>query len=199
MAEVTTTISKLRELIDGIDFAMLTTVDLDGSLRSRPMAVLQNNTGDVLWFFTNLDSPKVEEVERDRHVNVAFAAPGENRFVSVSGVASVVQDRNRIDELWRPACNAWLPMGKGKDDPNLALLRVRISHAEYWDAASSRMVQLDGFVKGHITARTVRPGDSRQLSFDEDAGRTSAYAHDKGTSKADPMTHIIEPIDESPD
>lgn len=197
MGEKTTTASKLTELIGGIEFAMLTTVEADGSLRSRPMAVQPSDAGNELWFFTNLDSLKVEEVEHDRHVNVAFAAPAENRFVSVSGFASVFQERGRIDELWHPAYSAWLPLGK--DDPHLALLRVWVAHAEYWDAASSRMVQLVGFPKPSLIGRTVRPGDSRQLSFDEDAGRTSAYAHDRGGSKADPMTHILLPLDETPD
>jgi general stress protein 26 len=190
-------IRKLKELIKDIQFAMLTTVEPDGSLRSRPMAAQSDAEVDELWFFTSTDSPKVNEVERDRHVNVAFADPNHNRFISVSGLATVIRDRDRIDEFWNPLHKAWFPLGK--DDPNIGLLRVRISHAEYWDTATSRMVQLAGLAKSIATGKPARPGEYRQLSFDEDAGRTSAYAHDKGEARVDPQTHILSPLDESLD
>ena len=144
-------IEKIRDLIKGIRFAMLTTVDTDGSLRSRPMATQEAEFDGELWFFTGASSPKVDEVERDHRVNVSYAAPDDNTYVSVSGTARLVRDKAKAKELWNPALKAWFP--EGLDDPDLALLRVRVEKAEYWDSPSSKMVQLYGLAKAVLTGK----------------------------------------------
>lgn len=143
------TVAKFSELIKDIHFAMLTTVVSDGSLRSRPMATLKTEFEGDLWFFTDDDSPKVDEIVEEHHVCVSFAAPDKQRYVSVSGLASLVRDKQRIAELWTPAAKAWFP--KGVDDPHLGLLRVRAQTIEYWDSPSNKMVQLYGFAKAVLT------------------------------------------------
>lgn len=144
-------IEKIRDLIKGIRFAMLTTVDTDGSLRSRPMAAQELEFDGELWFFTGASSPKVGEVERDHRVNVSFADPDDNTYVSISGTARLVRDKAKAKELWNPALKAWFP--QGLDDPELALLRVEVEKAEYWDSPSSKMVQLYGLVKATLTGK----------------------------------------------
>lgn len=142
-------LSKLREMIKDIDICMLTTCETDGSLRSRPMSTQEAETDGELWFFTAGDSGKAEEVRQDRRVNVSYAAPGKNRYVSVSGTAELVNDRKKIEELWKPILKVWFP--KGVEDPNLSLLRVSVEQAEYWDDSSSRMVQFFKMVKAAVT------------------------------------------------
>lgn len=137
-------IKTLRDLIKGIKFAMLTTVDEDGTLRSRPMATQQSEyTGD-LWFFTQAGAHKVHEVERQHQVNVSYADPDGQRYVSVSGTAELVRDRQKAAELWSPLYKAWFP--QGLEDRELALLCVGVEKAEYWASPSSRVAQLVGFV-----------------------------------------------------
>ena len=80
-----------------------------------------DQNGDI-WFFTQASSHKVTEIEKLPKVNVSFADPDNQRYVSVSGAAQLVRDRTRIDELWRPEFKIWFP--EGKDDPEIALLRV---------------------------------------------------------------------------
>jgi general stress protein 26 len=133
-------VRKLAEEIRGIRFAMLTTVEADGTLRSRPMAALGPSTEAELWFLTRADSPKVDEIARERHVNLSYASPAEDRFVSVSGSAELVRDPSKARELWSPALNAWFPAGP--DDLQLALLKVRVEHAERWDRESRSMAPL---------------------------------------------------------
>ena len=129
-------LQKLREMVKDIDFCMLTTVDENGDLHSRPMSV----NGDIdpdgdLWFFTSASSHKVAEISKLPKVNVSFADPDNQHYVSISGKAQLVRDRNKIDELWRPEFKMWFP--EGKDDPQVALLRVNLEKAEYWDSPSS--------------------------------------------------------------
>ena len=144
-------VEKLGKLIKGIKFAMLTTAMPDGTLRSRPMATQQVEFDGVLWFFTQYNSGKVDEIRNDQHVNVSYADPSDNRYVSVSGRAMIVRDRKKSEELWTELHRAWFP--KGLDDPNLALLRVDVHDAEYWDGPSSKVVQLAGFVKAMVTGK----------------------------------------------
>ncbi len=118
-------LSKIGKLIDGIKVAMLTTAAADGSLRSRPMATQEVEFDGVLWFFTDVSSPKVDEVREDQHVNVSYSDPSGNRYVSMSGRARVVRDPAKVRELWSPVHKAWFP--KGPEDPSIGLLRVEVT------------------------------------------------------------------------
>jgi general stress protein 26 len=157
-------IDKVGKLIKGIKVAMLTTACPDGSLRSRPMATLDRPFDGTLWFFTQADAPKVEEVRRHEQVNVSYASPEEQNYVSVSGRASVVPGRDRVKEFWSPVLRAWFP--DGPDDPQLALLRVEVDRAEYWDAPSSTWVHLSGFVKALATGTPYRPGENKKVDLE---------------------------------
>lgn len=150
-------IEKLAKLIKGIKFAMLTTAEADGSLRSRPMVTQKAAFDGTLWFFTRASSHKVEDVRRDRHVNAAYADPGDNAYVSVSGRARLVKDKAKMKEFWSPVYKAWFP--QGLNDPDLALLRVDVTEAEYWDSPSSTMVYLVGLAKAAITGRPAKDSE----------------------------------------
>lgn len=156
-------IKKLRELIKDIKFAMLTTVEEDGTLRSRPMATQHIEFDGDLWFFTNANAPKVDEVQHEEHVNVSYANPDKQSYVSVSGRAQLVRDRQKIEELWNPLFKAWFP--KGLDDPDLALLKVSVDQAEYWDSPSSTVARLVGFVKAITTGEAYSGGENEKLNL----------------------------------
>jgi general stress protein 26 len=157
-------LQKIRELIKDIDFCMLTTVDENGDLHSRPMSsngdVDQN--GDV-WFFTNASSHKVAEIEQLPKVNVSFADPDDQRYVSISGTAQLSRDRAKIDELWRPEFKIWFP--EGKDDPEIALLRVSLEKAEYWDSPSSTIGYALSFVSSIVTGKQPNMGENKKVEF----------------------------------
>jgi general stress protein 26 len=146
---------KLGELIKQFKFVMLTTVEADGKLHSRPMAAQEIEFDGDLWFFTSANTPKAWEVNANHQVNVSFADPGKQTFISACGMATLVRDRQKIEELWRPSYYAFFP--KGLDDPNLALLKVAVHTAEYWDSPSSKVGQVFSFVKA------IAKGDPSQL------------------------------------
>lgn len=136
-------VAKLAALLKDIPVAMLTTMEADGSLRSRPMALQQREFDGTLWFLTDVETAKVYEIERHRQVNLALMHPGQQKYVSVSGTATVVRDPAKVKELWTPMHSAWFP--NGPDEPKLALLRVSVEKAEYWDSPSSKVAPLAGF------------------------------------------------------
>jgi general stress protein 26 len=161
-------IKKLNALIKDIDFAMLTTVEDDGMLRSRPMVTQEAEFDGDLWFFTGASSPKVDEVQHDRHVNVSYADPKNQHYVSISGTAQVVRDRKKMEELWNPAYKAWFP--QGLDDPDLALLKVTAQNAEYWDSPSSAVVHVVGLVKAMVTGERAEGGDNQKIDLEHSRG-----------------------------
>jgi general stress protein 26 len=157
-------LEKLRELIKDIDFCMLTTIDEQGDPHSRPMS----SNGDIdpdgdLWFFTQASSHKVREVERLPKVNVSFADPGNQRYLSVTGSARLVRDQKKIEELWRPEFKIWFP--KGKDDPEVALLRISLESGEYWDNPSSTIGNALSFAASLITGKEPDLGENKKVSL----------------------------------
>jgi len=156
-------LEKLQSLIEDIDFAMLTTVDTDGVLRSRPMSTQKAEFDGDLWFFTSDKTHKVEEIERDSRVNASYAEPDDNVYVSVSGNASITKDRAKMEELWNPILKAWFP--DGLDTPGICLLKVSVEQAEYWDSPSSTLVQIAGFVKALVTGRRADGGENEKINL----------------------------------
>lgn len=155
-------LQKLADLIRDIKIAMLTTVEEDGTLRSRPMATHEMEEEGVLWFFTYIDSPKIYEISLEHKINVCYADPSKEMYVSVSGDAWVVRDENKIKQLWSPLLKAWFP--NGPEDPKIALLRIDITQAEYWDAPDSKMVEIVGMAKAAVTGEPYRnPGENRKI------------------------------------
>jgi general stress protein 26 len=177
-------IKKLDSLIKGIRFAMLTTVCRDGSLRSRPMATQREDFRGTLWFFTSDRDAKVHEIEHDKHVNVSYADPDNNNYVSVSGRATLVKDKVIAKELWNPFYKAWFP--KGLEDPRLALLRVSVEKAEYWDSPNSKLVQLGGFLKAVITGQQAKGGENEKVTIRKPPtpGKNSGTRRGKATPRA---------------
>jgi general stress protein 26 len=139
----------LEAMIKDIGVAMIVTRSADGTLHSRPMACPHHSFDGDLWLFTAEDSAKAREVEGESQVNVSFSEPKNQRYVSLSGRASIVHDAARARAMWNPLLKAWFP--GGIEDPRLALLRVEVEHAEYWDAKSSRMLVFFSLAKAAAT------------------------------------------------
>ena len=145
--------TQLWSMIKDIRFAMFTTRHGNGHLHSRPMTT-QNSSIDEdsnLWFFMSRSGEPVADVVGDPTVNVVYADPGEDSYVSVSGTASIVDDLGKKQQLWSKLAEAWFPGGAA--DPDLALVRVKITHANYWDVRESKIVQLYQMAKAAITGK----------------------------------------------
>lgn len=147
---------KLWSLIKDTKFAMFTTRHSNGHLHSRPMTT-QNKSVDQdssLWFFMSRSGDPVEDITAEPIVNVAYANPSDDSYVSVSGTARVVENMAKKEQLWGKLNEAWFP--GGVTDPDLALVQVEITHANYWDVKSSKLVQLFAMAKAAVTGRPPR-------------------------------------------
>ncbi|GIG40278.1 pyridoxamine 5'-phosphate oxidase family protein [Cellulomonas phragmiteti] len=154
-------VAKVRELLADHHVAMLTTVDADGALVSRPMGVQDVEFDGDLWFFTSLTSHKVAEIGAGSAANAAFA--GSSSWLSLAGTAEVVRDRAKIDELWSPVAEAWFP--DGPSTPDLALIRLRAQSAEYWDSPGGRLATVISLVKAKVTGQAYDGGENASVDL----------------------------------
>ena len=153
MNDTIATRDKLWKMIADIRFAMFTTRHGNGHLHSRPMTT-QNKSLDgdeSLWFFMSKKGDPVDDVRADGTVNVVYANPSSDTYVSVSGNAQVVEDAAKKAQLWSKMAEAWFP--GGSSDPDLALVQVKIVHANYWDVKESKIVQLLTMAKAAVTGK----------------------------------------------
>jgi general stress protein 26 len=156
-------IKLIGDKIKGIRIAMMTTAEADGTLRSRPMATQDMEFDGTLWFFTLADAPKVGEIESDQQVNLSYAKPDDERYVSISGTAQLVRDQQKVKDLWKPILKVWF--ANGENDPNLALLKVDATQAEYWDSPSSKMVQVVLMAKAAVTGSQDALGENKKVNI----------------------------------
>jgi general stress protein 26 len=103
---------------------------------------------DSLWFFMSKTGDPVGDLRADPMVGAVYADPSSDTYVSVSGSAAEVDDIAQKRELWNKIAEAWFP--GGPTDPNLALVQLKIVHAEYWDVKESKLVQLLAMAKAAV-------------------------------------------------
>jgi general stress protein 26 len=161
----------LKQLLESFDTAMLITRHGE-SMHARPMAVARVEGESTLWFVTSDPSPKSTEIRTDERVSATFH--GKSQFVALSGLATLVRDRKKIEELWQTSWKAWFP--NGKDDPSIALIRVTVQDAELWDNAGS-----NGIRYAFEMAKSVITGDTPEITA---AQHARVNATEKGTPPA---------------
>jgi general stress protein 26 len=163
MSNSTSDQQTLWELIRDIKFGMLTHRHGNGMLHSLPLTT-QNKSSDegaALYFFISRKSELVQSLQQDGNVNVSYSNPGDDRYVSVSGLAAISEDAAKKEALWSAMAKAWFP--GGVTDPDLVLLEVGISHAEYWDVKESKMVQLAKMAKAAVTGERPALGEHKEV------------------------------------
>lgn len=166
MSDQDTSLHALKDMIKDIRFAMFTTRSHEahhgGHLHSRPMTT-QKVTQDEgrLWFFMSRRGDPVADIAADPIVNLSYADPDKDTYVSVSGTARVVEDPAKVRALWNKGVEAWFP--NGPDDPDVALVAVDIQHAHYWDIKENKLVQLLAMTKAVITGGVPKLGESVEV------------------------------------
>jgi general stress protein 26 len=162
-------LEQLYELIGGIETAMFTTRRGDGHLVSRPMATQKRIADADLWFVTNIDTHKDEEIQADPNVNCAYYDNKSREWVSVSGVARLSRDRHRIKTLYKPEWKAWFPDEGGKrnggpEDPRIALIFVDADSVTYMKNDKPRPIILWEALKARVTGRPADIGEVREIA-----------------------------------
>lgn len=138
--------SQITEIMKATRIATLTYEDADGRLVSTPMGTQDFEDPGLVWFITEADSDKVQAIEQNPRVNVAYAS--DKGWVSLSGTAVLSRDRAKLDELWDPSASAF--MSGGPEDPNTALLEVTGDTAQLWESPGKLAMAVQ-LVKGLVS------------------------------------------------
>jgi general stress protein 26 len=156
-------LKKLKKLADEIRVCMFITTNTGEHEHTRPMATIEAEEDGTLWFYTDIRSIKVQEVETDRQVHLTYAHPGKESYMDVRGTATVITDRQQIKDKWSSYVKAWFP--GGAEDPNLALLKVRPGQCYYWDSETGKMVQFVKIAVAAITGKQIAEGAEGSLKI----------------------------------
>jgi general stress protein 26 len=170
-------VEELRALVEDIKTAMMTTRRTDGHLVSRPMAIQAEAPGADFWFVSERDSPKVDELKADPHVNLAFYKDRTREWISVSGTAVLTDDRSTIHKLYRPDWKVWFADEGGArdgsaDDPRLLLIGVKAVSAHFMTVDKPQVVVLFELVKGLVTGKAPEIGEEQAVSGAEIRSRS---------------------------
>lgn len=149
-------------LIEEIKVGMLVTHDTEkNNIRSRPMSLVQEEYDGTLFFYTDKEDAKAFEVARDRDVCLTFADTSSQIYVSLSGKANITKDKNLIDRYWNRWVEAWFP--EGENDPNLAMLEIKIDSGEHWKADENKLNQLFQLAKADLTDESPNIGENEKF------------------------------------
>lgn len=141
-------LQKIKELVESIDFCMLTTLDAAGHMSARPMSTQQVEANGTIWFFTDENQFGARSADGDA-VLLSYASPAKQSYLAINGLAFIVKDKAKMQELWKDILKAWFP--QGLDTPGIALLRVQPDNAHYWDADASRVMMMAQYVYAKAT------------------------------------------------
>jgi general stress protein 26 len=153
-------IDRAWDLMKKIGFAMLVTRDGD-RLRARPMSAYLERENNAIYFLTDARRHKDDEIAGNPNVNLSFANASDQKYVSVSGMAVVSNDRAKIKQLFSTPAKAWWDSA---DDPNIRVLKISPEDAEFWDSPGTAI----SYVKMAAAALTgTRPdlGDNRKVAI----------------------------------
>jgi general stress protein 26 len=134
------------------------------------MATQKKEFDGTLWFLTAQDTRKVDEIAEETRVALIYADPSNANYVSVKGRAAVSQDKEKIHELWNPMYQAWFP--GGENDPQIRVLRVDVTEAEYWEASDSKLVRGIKYLAAAATKGAVDMGEHGKVNVDKEAAHT---------------------------
>ncbi|MBX3429860.1 MAG: pyridoxamine 5'-phosphate oxidase family protein [Hyphomonadaceae bacterium] len=154
-------VDRVWKLMEKIGVCMMASKDGD-KIRSRPMGARPNKAHNVIYFLTDVRGHKDEEIHGDHHVCLSFAEPAEGKFLTISGEARVLNDRELIRELWDTAAEAWW---SGPNDPVVRAIRVTPHEAQFWEGPHG-IVATFGMAVAAATSAPPLLGEHRKVDLD---------------------------------
>jgi general stress protein 26 len=162
MFDTTADIDRVWTLINEIPVAMVVTHRGQGAhMRARPMAMRSAREEGAIYFLTDVDAPKAEEVRRDETICLALADNKSQKYVSITGRAEIIDDRDRINEIWSIYDKAFWP---DKNDPRIRILRVTPESAEFWEGAGA-IVTAVKLVAAIASGERMNIGENEEVVF----------------------------------
>lgn len=121
----------IQAMVKDIKYTMMTTRNGENHLHSCPMNTTETSIGaKEIWFIGHKPSETIDNIKQNPEVNLAYVTQESDKYLSISGTAELVEDEEKLNELWSVMYNAYFE--QGKDDPKVQLIKVVPHGAEYW-------------------------------------------------------------------
>ena len=158
-------LKKLKQLVDDIDICpFCTDLKTYEGATCRPMSRQEVDEQGNIWFLSEIHSDKNKAILKNKAVQLFFSHPGKNSYLVVNGSAEIIIDRDKIKALWSPVAKVWFT--KGKDDPDISLLKVIPSSAYYWNTEGNKMVNILKFLASVATGKQLLDSKEGKILID---------------------------------
>lgn len=130
---------KVLNLLDEQKVGTLATVE-QNQPHTRYMTFFHE--GLTLYTPTSKETHKAEEIEKNPNVHILIGYSGEgfgDTYAEIAGTATLTDDSKLIDRLWSDEMEKWF---KGKDDPNLVILKIDPTSIRYMNEGSRTPAEL---------------------------------------------------------
>lgn len=159
-AQKTDGLTQLANLLENMTVCMLSTIDDESLIVSKPMSPIEMCEQGAIWFLTDVHSTKAGHLQV---MNLAFSNESQGTYVSISGYGETVTDHARIEALWTPFARPWFP--EGVDSAHLSALKFVPHIAEYWDAPNSKMVRMFAMAASIVAAKPIGMGEHGNINI----------------------------------
>lgn len=128
----------------------------------QPMAAF-GDEDDAIWFFTKRTSDLVRETGGGHEAIVSLVSKDMEFQASILG--RLIPDHNKamIDRFWSAYVAAWFP--KGKDDPELTLLRLACHDARVWMSTKGSIGYLLEIAKANLSHSVPDVGQRAEIEM----------------------------------
>ena len=147
-------VEKIREMAD--EKICLFCTYQNNEIASRPMSTAGIDDDGTMWFFSQKDSEKNEQLRLENKVYLMYIDQDKHHYLSLTGTAEVVEDRQKVDELWNGFLKAWFE--EGKDDPQISLIKVTPEEGHYWDTQNGKLITLIKIAMAAVTGNRDKDG-----------------------------------------
>lgn len=155
--------TKFWDMIEDQHACMLVTHGPGGTLHARPMHAIPERDKNEILFFTQVADGKAHEIANSDEVCLTFISAKKNDYIAVQGKAELTDDRTLIEKHWNTMVKAWFP--GGKDDPNLAMMRVKVRGGEYWDSSGSNIANALRMMTAALGSKRPDMGENERVNL----------------------------------
>lgn len=155
------TADRVWQLAKRMTICMFATFD-GGKIRSRPLAAKVEKDEHAIWFLTDIDGQKDNQLVKYPLVTLTFSDSGKNKYVAITGTAELLDDRTLVKKLWTPFSKAWWD---SPDDPKIRVIKVTPQDAELWDAPGGILAEVAMLAKVVTGQSRIKIGENAKVSL----------------------------------
>jgi general stress protein 26 len=122
---------EISTLLRSIDVCMMTTIDSNGDINSRPM--LQNKEAEYdgyLYFFSLKDTRKVRDLNDIPTISLTYQDKEGTLFLQAHGEGEIVDSIEAMTPHWDKKLNLW--WHEQEHTPGMCMIRVKVAWIRYW-------------------------------------------------------------------